>query len=139
MLVPGELNIESDESIVGAAVEIKAQHGKVDVVIKNAGAQFEQREIVGKMSEREMRVEQQQIAGNMSAREMWNRSWNVNTAGTQIPTATIAPLLRQSIHPSPALHHIQRAELGRNEGPKPRDDPRRRLPERQDGAQHADA
>lgn len=37
MLVPGELNIESDESIVGAAVEIKAQHGKVDVVIKNAG------------------------------------------------------------------------------------------------------
>ena len=35
----------------------------------------------------------------MSMRELWNTSWNVNTAGTQIMTYTFAPLLLKSSDP----------------------------------------
>lgn len=35
--VPLEVDIESDESIERAAAEVQAQHGKVDVIINNAG------------------------------------------------------------------------------------------------------
>ncbi|PKY00976.1 hypothetical protein P168DRAFT_321410 [Aspergillus campestris IBT 28561] len=79
-LVPLVVDIESDESIKHAAAELQAQHGKVDVVINNANVQFNQRESAGKIRER----------------KMWNRSWNVNTAGTHILTATVAPLGRRT-------------------------------------------
>jgi NAD(P)-dependent dehydrogenase (short-subunit alcohol dehydrogenase family) len=32
-------------------------------------------------------------------REMWNKSWNVNTVGTQIMTETFVPLLLESSDP----------------------------------------
>jgi NAD(P)-dependent dehydrogenase (short-subunit alcohol dehydrogenase family) len=35
----------------------------------------------------------------MTMRQMWNHSWNVNTAGTQIMTSTFIPLLLQSSNP----------------------------------------
>jgi NAD(P)-dependent dehydrogenase (short-subunit alcohol dehydrogenase family) len=35
----------------------------------------------------------------MTMREMWNKSWNVNTTGTQILTHTFAPLLLKSSDP----------------------------------------
>lgn len=37
--------------------------------------------------------------GKMTIREAWNQSWNVNTAGTQVVTATFVPLLLQSSNP----------------------------------------
>lgn len=39
------------------------------------------------------------LAGNMTMRQVWNASWNVNTVGTQIMTATFAPLLLKSHDP----------------------------------------
>ena len=39
------------------------------------------------------------LAGNMTMRQAWNTSWNVNTVGTQIMTATFAPLLLKSHDP----------------------------------------
>jgi NAD(P)-dependent dehydrogenase (short-subunit alcohol dehydrogenase family) len=35
----------------------------------------------------------------MNMRQLWNRSWDVNTTGTQIVTATFIPLLLRSDHP----------------------------------------
>lgn len=35
----------------------------------------------------------------MSMREMWNKSWNVNTTGTQIVTYTFVPLLLKAARP----------------------------------------
>jgi NAD(P)-dependent dehydrogenase (short-subunit alcohol dehydrogenase family) len=35
----------------------------------------------------------------MTMREMWNKSWNINTAGTHILTHTFVPLLIQSSDP----------------------------------------
>ncbi len=43
--------------------------------------------------------DQQLYAGALSEREMWNKSWNVNTTGTQITTSTFVPLLLQSSDP----------------------------------------
>lgn len=37
--------------------------------------------------------------GKMTSRENWMKSWNVNTAGTQIMTETFAPLLLQASNP----------------------------------------
>lgn len=46
-----------------------------------------------------MQLDQQFAAGKLTEREMWNQSWNVNTAGTQIVTSTFVPLLLQSPNP----------------------------------------
>ena len=43
--------------------------------------------------------DQQLHAGNMTMRQVWNASWNVNTVGTQIMTATFMPLLLESDNP----------------------------------------
>lgn len=40
----------------------------------------------------------------MTEREMWNQSWNVNTAGSQVMTSTFVPLLLQA--PNPRLLFI---------------------------------
>ncbi|PYI00188.1 NAD(P)-binding protein [Aspergillus ellipticus CBS 707.79] len=81
--VPIQVDIESDESIEQAFTEVQSKYGKLDVLINNAGAQFDQHLATGKLS----------------AREMWNQTWNVNTTGTQIMTSTFVPLLLQSSEP----------------------------------------
>ena len=40
----------------------------------------------------------------MTEREMWNQSWNINTAGSQVMTSTFIPLLLQA--PNPRLLFI---------------------------------
>jgi NAD(P)-dependent dehydrogenase (short-subunit alcohol dehydrogenase family) len=37
--------------------------------------------------------------GKLSEREAWNKSWNVNTSGTQVMTSTFVPLLLQASDP----------------------------------------
>lgn len=39
------------------------------------------------------------LQGKASEREMWQNSWNVNTAGTQVMTSTFVPLLLDSSDP----------------------------------------
>ena len=43
--------------------------------------------------------DQQYQSGSMTMREAWNASWNVNTTGTQVVTATFIPLLLKSQNP----------------------------------------
>ncbi|PWY88950.1 NAD(P)-binding protein [Aspergillus heteromorphus CBS 117.55] len=81
--VPITVDIESDKSIEQAFAEVQSKYGKVDVLINNAGAQFDQ----------------EHATSTLSTREIWNKTWNVNTTGTHILTSTFAPLLLQSIDP----------------------------------------
>ncbi|KAH7076881.1 hypothetical protein BKA63DRAFT_532924 [Paraphoma chrysanthemicola] len=80
---PIQVDIESDESITKAFDEVKSKFGKLDVLINNAGAQFDQLVKQGKLTER----------------EAWNKSWDVNTSGTQVMTTTFVPLLLESANP----------------------------------------
>ncbi|KAJ5636991.1 hypothetical protein N7490_006870 [Penicillium lividum] len=80
---PIQVDIEYDDSINRAFLEVQSKYSKVDVLINNAGAQFDQ----------------QFASGQLGAREMWNHTWNVNTTGTQILTYTFAPLLLESADP----------------------------------------
>lgn len=41
----------------------------------------------------------QLTSGQLSEREMWNQTWNVNVAGTQVLTSNLIPLLLQSADP----------------------------------------
>ncbi|KAK2756167.1 hypothetical protein FQN54_005575 [Arachnomyces sp. PD_36] len=77
------IDLEDDESIQNAFNEVSADHGRLDVLINNAGGQFEP----------------QHMRGEISEREAWNKSWNLNTAGTQIVTSTFVPLLLKSAEP----------------------------------------
>ncbi|KAJ5913107.1 hypothetical protein N7504_001990 [Penicillium tannophilum] len=79
--VPIQVDIEHDDSIKQAFHEVQTKFGRIDVLINNAGAQFDRQ------------IDQ------IGEREMWNRTWNVNVTGTQILTSTFAPLLLESADP----------------------------------------
>lgn len=78
-----QVDVASDESIQKAADHVSAQHGRVDVLVNNAGANLDVE--VG--------------AGKMSHREVWNRSWDVNVSGAQVMTEFFMPLLLKSNDP----------------------------------------
>ncbi|KAK9368813.1 hypothetical protein V1509DRAFT_621525 [Lipomyces kononenkoae] len=82
-LFPIQVDIEQDHSIQHAFNEVQSKFGRLDALVNNAGAQFDQK----------------YLAGQLNQREMWNLSWNVNTTGTQIITSTFIPLLLQSSDP----------------------------------------
>ncbi|KAJ4989427.1 short chain dehydrogenase [Stagonosporopsis vannaccii] len=80
---PIQIDLEDDNSITQAYEAISKKHDKIDVLINNAGAQFDQ----------------QVPQGKMTTREMWNQSWNVNVTGTYILTRIFVPLLLSSSQP----------------------------------------
>lgn len=82
-LSPLKIDIEDDDSIRKAFNEVQTHFGRVDILLNNAGGQFDQ----------------QLVNGQMTERDMWNHSWNVNVAGTQVMTSTFIPLLLQSGNP----------------------------------------
>ncbi|KAI7348396.1 hypothetical protein KC336_g22698, partial [Hortaea werneckii] len=78
-----QVDISSDTSIETATEQIQSQHGKLDILINNAGASFD----------REIQT------GNLSIRDAFNKSWDTNVAGTQVLTTSLAPLLLHSQNP----------------------------------------
>ncbi|KAL4958033.1 hypothetical protein BDW69DRAFT_126330 [Aspergillus filifer] len=78
------IDIEQDELIQNAFQEILSAHGKLDVLINNAGAQLETKLTSGEIT---------------TERELWDRSWSVNTSSTQVVTSTFVPLLLKSTDP----------------------------------------
>ena len=78
-----QVDVESDDSIKSAYDNIFSSHGKIDVLINNAGAGFDR----------------QIQSGELGIREAWNKSWNVNVAGTHVMTTTFVPLLLKSSDP----------------------------------------
>jgi NAD(P)-dependent dehydrogenase (short-subunit alcohol dehydrogenase family) len=84
-LTPIQIDIEDDTSIQAAYSAIESQlGGKLDVLINNAGAQFESALAQGKIT---------------SERELWDKSWSVNTTSTQVVTSKFTSLLVQSSDP----------------------------------------
>lgn len=75
-----EINLASDQSIEQALDTITSTHGRIDALINNGGAQFDQ-EI---------------SADKMSIRAAWNASWDINVSGTQVLTTLAVPLLLKS-------------------------------------------
>ncbi|RCI12222.1 hypothetical protein L249_0152 [Ophiocordyceps polyrhachis-furcata BCC 54312] len=75
-----QVDVESDDSIQAAFDKVKSDHGRLDGLVNNAGATFDQH-----------------IQSNdMTMRQAWNQSWNVNTTGSQVMTHVFVPLLLRS-------------------------------------------
>ncbi|KAL4864048.1 hypothetical protein BDV12DRAFT_189219 [Aspergillus spectabilis] len=88
-LEPVIVDIEQDDSIQYVFKQVSSTHGRLDILINNAGAQLDPLFSRG------------QIA---TERELWDKSWSVNTTSTQVMTSTFAPLLLKS--PDPRLLFI---------------------------------
>ncbi|KAM0716955.1 hypothetical protein Q7P37_006807 [Cladosporium fusiforme] len=78
-----QVDITSDDSIRQAFDRISKEHGELDTLINNAGANFDHAA----------------SQGEMTVREAFNASWDVNVAGTHIMTHEFAPLLLKSSQP----------------------------------------
>ena len=70
-----QVDIESDDSIKKAFDYVSSKYGKLDVLVNNAGASFDP-----KIQD-----------GSLTIREAFNKSWDVNVAGTQVMTTTFIP------------------------------------------------
>lgn len=78
-----QLDISSDTSISSALARISTDFSGLDVLINNAGANYEH----------------QLRDGLLGIREAWNKSWDTNVAGTQVLTHGAIPLLLESQNP----------------------------------------
>ncbi|OLN85837.1 (+)-neomenthol dehydrogenase 2 [Colletotrichum chlorophyti] len=84
---PLQIDITDDESILNAFQSVKDKHGLIDVLVNNAGASHD----VGPSN-----YNPEDIS---DIRERFNKSYNVNTSGTQVMTHVFAPLLIKSSDP----------------------------------------
>ncbi|PTB61645.1 NAD(P)-binding protein [Trichoderma citrinoviride] len=80
---PVKIDVEDDASILSAYAFVEKKYGRLDVLVNNAGANFDR----------------QLHKGEMTAREAWNKSWAINTTGAHVTTLTFIPLLLQSADP----------------------------------------
>ncbi|KAI1074640.1 NAD(P)-binding protein [Whalleya microplaca] len=87
---PLSIDITSDESITAAFKQVQDQFGHVDVLVNNAGADFD------------TAVSSSQL----TKREGWNQTYNVNVTGTHLFTEALAPLLLASQARPPRLLFI---------------------------------
>lgn len=78
-----QVDLASDASLEAAVKTIADKHGRLDVLINNAGAGFD-----GDIRD-----------GKKSIREAFNASWDTNVSGTQVLTTLAAPLLLKSADP----------------------------------------
>ena len=82
-----QLDITSNTSIKSLVEEISLEHGRLDVLVNNAGAGFD--------------FEPQESSIDLSdrTRDIWDRSWSVNVSSTQVVTEAFVPLLLKSAAP----------------------------------------
>lgn len=76
-----QLDLTSDTSIAAAVKTIETSHGRIDVLINNAGILID-----GKNPEQ-------------STRALFTETLNTNVIGTAVLTEALVPLLRKSAHP----------------------------------------
>lgn len=77
-----QLDVTSDTSISAAKQTIEAEHGRLDVLINNAGIALDVKE-----------------KGKISLRTMMQRTYDVNVFGASVVTDTFIPLLEKSDNP----------------------------------------
>ena len=105
------IDLESDASIAAAYSDVLAAHPRIDALINNGGAAFDN-EI---------------LTNRLTPREAWNKAYDVNVSGTQILTTTFMPLLLKSANPRllfitsglSSLHGAADKENPRNAVPEP--------------------
>lgn len=78
-----QIDVTSDDSIQKAVEKVTTKHGKLDVLVNNAGGSFD----------RELQ------AGKLSVREAYNKTWDLNVTGAQVLTSSSMPLLLKSSDP----------------------------------------
>ncbi|EXJ72132.1 uncharacterized protein A1O5_04636 [Cladophialophora psammophila CBS 110553] len=83
VVTPVQIDIEDDQSIKTLFGNLEKNHGRLDVLVNNAGGQFDH----------------QFSSGDLTMRQMWNKSWDVNVTGTYILTYILMPLLLKSSDP----------------------------------------
>ncbi|EMC91609.1 hypothetical protein BAUCODRAFT_38716 [Baudoinia panamericana UAMH 10762] len=97
-----QADVSSDSSLEQLVKDVESKHGRLDCLINNAGANFDQ-----------------DIAkGTYSLREGMNKSWDVNITGTHILTTLAMPLLLKSDDPrlifmtsgTSSLHETERLD-----------------------------
>jgi len=95
-----QLDLENDDSMEKAYEDIANKHGQLDVLVNNAGMwKTSHFPLASIESELGGQFDPEWDSKHMSMREMWNKSWNVNTTGTQIVTYTFVPLLLKTASP----------------------------------------
>ncbi|KAJ7800809.1 hypothetical protein B0H14DRAFT_3092520 [Mycena olivaceomarginata] len=82
-VLQSEIDVSSDTSLEAAVKTVEGRHGRIDILINNAGATFD-----GAVQD-----------GTMSLREAFNASWDTNVSGTHVLTTLAAPLLLKSADP----------------------------------------
>ena len=82
---PIQIDLCSDTSITSAVETIEKEYGRIDTLLNNGGAAWDE----------EMNT------GTLSLREGYNKTWDTNVTGTQILTTLCVPLLLRS--PDPRL------------------------------------
>ncbi|KAI0095534.1 NAD(P)-binding protein [Hypoxylon sp. NC0597] len=78
-----QVDLTSDESLEKAVEALQSKHGRLDVLINNGGAGFDNL------------VE----TGQMSVRDAFNATWDTNVSGTHVLTCLAVPLLLKSQDP----------------------------------------
>ncbi|KAF2019293.1 NAD(P)-binding protein [Aaosphaeria arxii CBS 175.79] len=80
-----QIDIEDDKSIEAAFNTVQQQWGRVDALVNNAGAAFDQL--------------MKDNPGPSGIREAWDRAYSLNVTSTQVFTHTFIPLLLASASP----------------------------------------
>lgn len=78
-----QVDVTSDASLEAAIAHIDKTHGRLDVLINNAGASFD-----GHIADE-----------RLSIRDAFNASWDTNVSGTHVLTTLAVPLLLRSADP----------------------------------------
>ncbi|RSL59700.1 hypothetical protein CEP54_007190 [Fusarium duplospermum] len=77
---PVQIDIADDESIRKLLEHVKSKYGKLDVLVNNAGASFDD-------------ALDKDAADPAYLRKLYNKTYDVNVSSTQVITATFIPLL----------------------------------------------
>jgi NAD(P)-dependent dehydrogenase (short-subunit alcohol dehydrogenase family) len=75
-----QCDLESDESLELLKRRIEERHGRLDVLVNNAG----------------VNLDRELTSGRLSIREAFNKTWNINVTGTHLLTTLLIPLLKKS-------------------------------------------
>jgi NAD(P)-dependent dehydrogenase (short-subunit alcohol dehydrogenase family) len=78
-----QIDISSDSSIEKAVETVGSQHGRLDVLVNNAGGSFDH----------------ELVTGEKTIREVFNATWDLNVSGTHVLTNLAVPLLLESSDP----------------------------------------
>ncbi|WVR00372.1 hypothetical protein IAU59_007515 [Kwoniella sp. CBS 9459] len=82
-VVPAQLDIDNDDEVEKIEEFISEKYGRLDVLVNNAGVQYDSAV----------------LRGEMTVREAFNKAFNTNVSSTHLLTSALLPLLLKSSSP----------------------------------------